>query len=310
MARRRKTSKTTRAALIRTLRRAAELSMEFSDERDNLDALSLPKLRKVYKAYMSNPYKEDRFYADREIRAAKRAKRSKHRRHTSKRGLHAMLGRMNPRPHKKLRRKLRWSHGYAKGTNERGASWPAQYRKHAAKLAAKGTYQHKGRSTFGSTWAKRMNPNARKIKVASRRRFQHKYEFAKKVAAASNRRQRSTSAQRSRYNDAITGPTKAYYGLSRLKGEFVKRGTNKHLIKEFGWYLEPKNLPKRARRGASRNPRARPNENEIPTVIIRRKNPPISAKEAAVLKAVLKRHGYRCNPVVTNPGRKRKGRRR
>ncbi len=104
---------------------------------------------------------------------------------------------------------------------------------------------------------RRRNPNARKRKVAARRRFQHKYEFAKKVASASNKRRRSTSSQRARYNDAISGPTKAYYSLSRLKGEFIKRGTNKHLINEFGWYLEPKNLPKRGKyqRGRKRNPR-------------------------------------------------------
>ncbi len=52
-----------------------------------------------------NPYREDTYYADREIRKAKKARSRKSKRAT-KTGMRAVLGRMNPRGGTKYRRRV------------------------------------------------------------------------------------------------------------------------------------------------------------------------------------------------------------
>lgn len=91
----------------------------------------------------------------------------------------------------------------------------------------------------------RSNPNARKRKVAARRYFQHKSDMAKKVSHAAAISKRRSSFER------ITAATRSYAPLSRVGGAFVKRGKDKHMIDAYGWYLEEKSLPKRAKHRAS-----------------------------------------------------------
>jgi hypothetical protein len=95
------------------------------------------------------------------------------------------------------------------------------------------------------------NPNARKRKVAARRYFQHKHDMACKVSHNAALSKRRSSFER------ITAGTRAYFPLSRVRGEFVKRGKDKHLIDAYGMYLETKQLPKRGKyqqRKKRRNP--------------------------------------------------------
>lgn len=145
--------KVTRAQLIAQIRDAATGSMEFHDDVDDLDTMTVAELRALFNSYVRNnprgrgrhrtgksaganadrylarhskatrarkgrrtltkrarqsasrrhmrmltkgvnPYQEDRYYADREIKRVKSRKKGR----ATKRGMRAVLGRMNPRP--------------------------------------------------------------------------------------------------------------------------------------------------------------------------------------------------------------------
>lgn len=103
---------------------------------------------------------------------------------------------------------------------------------------------------------------------------------------------------------ALTGPKdeegwEIGYIAKRSRASALKAA--KELFAKVG----PKRGSVNARR---RNPRTRPNENEIPTVIIKRakRNPPISKSDAAAMCRVLRHHGYTC----TKKGAKRSKARR
>ncbi len=170
-----------------------------------------------------NPYREDTYYADREIRKAKKARSRKSKRAT-KTGMKAVLGRMNPR----------------------------------------GGTKHRRRATSKDREHKDMLHRA----AAITRPFERK----------------KRRGIWSRKPSILVRPkTKPYLsGRAQLAS---------HGIDSNGEYRITKREARRLRRS---NPR--PNENDIPTVIIVRKgkgrNPPITPAQARAIKAVLRRHGY------------------
>lgn len=262
----------TRDQLIAQIRDAATGSMEFSDEDDSdLDNMTVKELRALFNSYVrNNPYKEDRYYADRLI---KKGTKRRSKRKATKRGMRAVLGRMNPRARpnendiptvKIVRKRNPTSSALAKAraaadkrTKRHGrlASKSRSYAVQMRHLRSLEVEHRAGLARFGGGYSKLLNPRGK-----------------------------------GRVRTESTAGNKYLRYLNRIGRQYViSPGTRSKLRKGRPAYRVTSkkfSIPKSHRRMAELMYAG------LYRSEARKRNPPITKRQAATIQAVLRRHGY------------------